>query len=270
MPRGKGHTRGDVGAATGANAKTACGRLRRPAEGGACRIYDTPGPRRPCRLGDGEGRRPYPAVRNGPESAGCGRGDWTSGTPAGHAGGETGQTCSGSGMPKTAPRTGCPRRVPRPVPRPVPCSPAAPEGREIFWEGTGRRTDGHRGAGYKTCRRDACAMGGFTRRPAGHACGGRRDGGRRLFQEHMRILGVSGEDAPGAVFGRTYKSEDAVRVMGRACKEHEKPYTLPYSAGSDSGAKAGNRVGDVNGGAVPSAACRTPPGWTRRGRSGRS
>lgn len=229
LPRGKprlrvwaailrktGRSCGDIGAAMGEKVQTIYDWLRRLADGGLCRIYDTPGPGRPCRLGDDEKCRLDLALHNGPKAVGYSRDAWTSRTLVGHVEKMAGQRYSESGMLKLASRMGYSVRVPRPVPY----NSATPEEQAEFKENARREMDEYRKAGYKICCYDACAKKDSPTAQRGiRARGGAETVGTNYSKKSMQMLGVLGENTLDIIFSRTYKSEDTVRMIDHVHKK---------------------------------------------------
>ena len=242
--RKKGCTCEEIGVAIGEKTKTVYDWLQRLAEGGMCRIYDTPSPGRPCKLSNDELYRLDLTVRNGPQSVGCSRENWTSGKLAEYVEKETGQAYSKSGILKLTSKMGYSWRVPRPVPY----NSATPEEQEKFKEETKREMDEHREAGYKICSYDACAKKDSPTAQRGiRTRGGSETVSTNYSKKSIQILGVLGENTLDIMFSRTYKLEDTIRMIDHVYKKYGKLYILLDNAGANSSAKVKNYVEDMNG-----------------------
>ena len=234
----------DIGSTIGEKTQTVYDWLRRLADGGMCRIYDTPSPGRPCKLSDDEKCRLELTIRNGPMAAEYSRDAWTSRILAEHTEKVTGQKYSKSGMLKLASRLGYSVRVPRPVPY----NSATPEEQAEFKKNAKREMDEHREAGYKICCYDACAKKDSPTAQRGiRTRGGSETVSTNYSKKSLQILGVLGEKTLDILFSHTYKSEDTIRMIDHVHEKYGKLYILLDNAGANTSMKVKNHVKDMNG-----------------------
>lgn len=228
--RKNGYGMSEISDMVGAHRNTVRGWLVNMANGGMCRIYDTPSPGRPRKLTDDEIYQLELTIRNGPQICGYDGGVWTAKNLVKHIQERFGKTYSVSGLLKLVSRLGYSVRKPRPIPH----NSATPQEQKKFKEEAYQEQTEYRKKGYTICCFDACAKTNSPTAKRGIRVRGGTDTVRTNHsKKSIQMLGILADQTLDIIFSNSYKSDDTIRMLEHARKKYKKIYCIMDNAGAN-------------------------------------